>query len=56
LNTISMDDMSIISSMLEDGEQLNLGMFTRSLRPLPRLIGRIVSHNILQKSGSFTCL
>jgi hypothetical protein len=54
LNSITMDDDDILSTMLEDGETLNPHIFNRALRPLPRLIGRILSHNILQKSGSFT--
>lgn len=54
LDKIEMNNPSILHDMLNDGEQLAPGMFTRSFRPLPRLIGRIIANNILQKSGSFT--
>ena len=54
LSDIEMNDHNIIHSMLKEGDQIHAGMFTNSLTPNARIIGRIISHNILQKTGSFT--
>jgi len=54
LQSITIDNPAILQAMFEDGTNFQPGIFTRAFRPLPRLVGRIISHNILQKSGSFT--
>ena len=54
LQSIKMDNPEILNLMFEDGIRFKPGIFTRAFRPLPRLVGRIISHNIQQKSGSFT--
>ena len=51
LDDITMDDEEVLSSIFLPGQ--GLPMTNTKLKPIPRLIGRILSYNICPKTGSY---
>ena len=51
INDISMDDAKVLLNMFLSGQ--GLPMFNNKLKPISRLIGRILTYNICPKAGSY---
>ena len=51
LNDIEMDNAEVLSSIFLPGQGLT--MTNNKLKPIPRLIGRILAYNICPKTGSY---
>ena len=51
INDINMDDAEVLSNMFLPGQ--GLPMSNNKLKPIPRLIGRILAYNICPKIGSY---
>jgi hypothetical protein len=54
LSHITMDNPGVIQNIVVHGKKFKPGMSAKSLQPLPRIIARIFSYNIIPKKGSFT--
>ena len=51
INDINIDDAEVLSNMFLPGQ--GLPMSKNKLKPIPRLIGRILAYNIYPKIGSY---
>jgi len=51
INDIDMDNEEVLSSIFLPGQ--GLPMMNNKLKPIPRLIGRILAYNICPKTGSY---
>ena len=51
INDITMDDAEVLSNMFLPGQ--GLPMTNNKLKPISRLIGRIIAYNICPKIGSY---
>jgi len=54
LSHITMDNPGVIENIIIRGRKFKPGMSANSLQPLPRIIARIFSYNIIPKTGSYT--
>jgi hypothetical protein len=51
LSHITMDNPGVIENIIIPGRKFKPGMSANSLQPLPRIIARIFSYNIIPKTG-----